>query len=81
LFGAREKGVWYKEKGTEVGGEDGVIYVRPVERLTPARKAETVRSIISTDSFLDLNKAENGRLTEYRIKCVVSDTAELFGHG
>jgi hypothetical protein len=49
--------------------------VRPVERLTPARKAETeLKAPVSLYSGV---RYRLRGLTENRIKCVVGKTAEL----
>lgn len=61
-------------------GEDweGGIYVRPVERLTPARKAETIQGIVLALSSCMNEWSWAGRLTEDCVECVVGETAELF---
>jgi hypothetical protein len=55
----------------------GRAYVRPVERFTPARKAETMRVVSFADRFGEEFSEERNRLTEHSIKRDVSDTTEL----
>lgn len=57
------------------------IYVNPVERFTPARKAETrLRNRSAFKSKPNLTTREDrikGVRTKNRIECVVAETSEL----
>lgn len=52
----------------------GCAYVRPVERLMPAKKAETVDGV----SMKSIRYWQASACTQYGIECIVCQTAELF---
>lgn len=72
LFGDASRRVLGCGKGRQRDGWGA--YVRPVDRLTPARKAETVAEV-SPDVLYE--EAEEGGNTQDGIKCQMGHSAEL----
>jgi hypothetical protein len=73
---------WNGEAGEREGR--GEVYVRPVERLIPARNAETARksSVIHFPFSLQVPPHDlgmMGRRTEYSIKRIVGQASKLEG--